>query len=154
MEENQFDALDLQILSALSADARIPFTQLAQQLDVSNSFIHQRFRKLREAGVFQHAVYRLDPLKLGYTTCAYVQIILTHARLLKDAVAEIQKIPEVVECVNLAGRYDLMLKMYARDNSHLRDIIYDRVQTMEGVEGTNTVIVFETSFLRPVPVDI
>lgn len=152
MQENQFDSFDLQIMDALSKDARIAFTQLADQLGVSNSFIHQRYRKLKDAGVLERAVYRLDALKLGYTTCAYVQIILTHSQLLHDAVEEIRKIVNIVECVNLAGRYDLMVKIYARDNSHLRDIIYDRIQSMKGVEGTNTVIVFETNFLRPVPV--
>lgn len=151
--ENQLDTFDYRILDALSKDARIHFTKLAEQLNVSNSFIHQRFKKLRDMEVLTHAVYRLDPEKLGYSTAAYVQIILDHARRMKAIVEEIKQIQEVVECVNLAGRYDLMLKIYARDNSHLRDIIYDNLQTLDGVEGTNTVIVFETNFLRPVPVE-
>lgn len=150
--ENQLDSFDYRILDVLSNDARTPFTQLAEKLKVSNSFIHQRFRKLKEAGVLTRAVYRLDPEKLGFSTCAYVQVVLDHAKHLRHTVAGIEKIHEIVECVNLAGRYDLMVKIYARDNSHLRDIIYDKVQLLEGVEGTNTVIVFETNFLRPVPV--
>jgi Lrp/AsnC family transcriptional regulator for asnA, asnC and gidA len=150
--ENQFDGLDLRIIEALSKDARIPFSQLAKQLNVSNSFIHQRFRKIKESGVLTAAVYLIDPISLGYETCAYTQIILSNARHHERVEEELKKIPEIVECVNIAGRYAVMVKIYAVNNRHLRDIIYEKIQPIEGVEETNTVVSFETSFNRNVPI--
>ena len=150
--ENKFDSMDLRIIAALSADARIPFSQLAEKLHVSNSLIHQRFKKIKDSGVLTDAVYQLDPIKLGYETCAYTQIILTNARHHKRVEEELHKIPEIVESVNLAGRYALMVKIYALNNKHLRDIVYEKIQPIEGVEETNTVVSFETSFTRNVPI--
>ena len=129
-EENQFDSLDLRIIDILSRDARIAFTQLAEMINASNSFVHQRYRKLKDAGVLKNAVYDLDPKMLGYETCAYTQIMLDHARHMDDAIGQIKEIPEVVECVNITGRYDIMVKIYAINNKHLRDIIYEKIQPM------------------------
>lgn len=149
--KNQLDPLDRDILEALTEDARIPFTQLAEQLKVSNSLIHQRVRKLREAGVLREAVFLLNPDKLGYETCAFTQIILNHVRDMQPVLEALEKIPEIVECVNIAGRYAIMVKIYAVNNQHLRDVVYEKIQGIEGVEGTNTVVAFETSFSREVP---
>ncbi|GAB4423831.1 MAG: Lrp/AsnC ligand binding domain-containing protein [Bacteroidia bacterium] len=146
-----FDPLDYDILEALTTDARVPFAQLAQQLRVSNSLVHQRVRKLKAAGVLHEPVFPLDPDALGYETCAYTLIQLTHAAHLRSVVARLREIPEIVECVNITGRYAIMAKVYAFNNSHLRDVLYEKIQPIEGVEGTNTFVVFETSFRREVP---
>ena len=150
--ENQFDSLDLRIIDLLSKDARIAFTQLAEEIKASNSFVHQRFRKLLDSGVLKRAVYLLDPKLLGYETCAYTQIMLDHARHMDFAIEKLKEIPEVVECVNITGRYDILVKIYARNNKHLRDIIYENIQPIDGVEGTNTTVLFESNFSREVPV--
>ena len=150
--ESQFDSVDFRIVHELSRDARIPYSRLAEKLNVSNSLIHQRVRKLQEAGLLTDPVYRLDAETLGYQTSAYCQIMLENARHLRPVVDELRKIPQVVECVNIAGRYAIMVKLYAINNSHLRDIIYERIQAITGVEETNTVVNFETSFSRGIPI--
>jgi len=150
--ENQFDSIDFRILHALANDARVPYSRLAEQLNVSNSLVHQRVRKLQDAGMLADPVYQLDAERLGYDTSAYCQIMLSNARYLRSVVDALRKIPEVVECVNIAGRYAIMVKLFAVNNSHLRDIIYEGIQTIAGVEETNTVVNFETSFSRGVPI--
>lgn len=144
------DPLDLEIMEALTTDARIAFSQLALRLKVSNSLIHQRVRKLKASGVLKDPVFQVNPGKLGYETCAFVQIMLTHARALYEVVEVLQGIPEIVECVNIAGRYAIMVKVYAVNNTHLRDIVYEQIQSIDEVEGTNTVVAFETPFSRGV----
>lgn len=149
--QNQLDPIDHRILHELTQDARIPFTQLAKKLKVSNTLVHQRVRKLREAGVLQNAVYQLDAWALGYQTAAFTQIMLQEATHHRTVEKELEKIPEIVECVNIAGRYAILVKICATDNRHLRDVIYEQILAIEGVEGTNTTIAFETAFSRAVP---
>ncbi|MEL7220929.1 MAG: Lrp/AsnC family transcriptional regulator [Bacteroidota bacterium] len=149
--QDQLDPIDRRILRELTQDARIPFTQLAKKLRVSNTLVHQRVKKLKENGIITEAVYLVDPWKLGYHTSAYAQIMLAHAKYHREVEKELAKIPEIVECVNIAGRYALIVKIYATNNRHLRDIIYERIQPIEGVEGTNTTISFETAFNRAMP---
>lgn len=150
--ENQFDTLDFRIVEQLSANARIAFSQLAENLGVSNSLIHQRVKKLREIGLLQEAVFQVNPEILGYKASAYCQLILAHSQDIHLVIEELRKIKEITECVNIAGRYDVIVRLYAQDNSHLRDIIYEKIQSIKGVEGTNTVIVFETAFSRNVSI--
>ena len=149
MLDYQLDYLDRELLTELGLNAKIPFTQLAEKLRISNSLVHQRVNKLKEAGILGDAVFKLDPEKLGYSTSAYVLIMLSHGKKgLEGLMQALQEIPEIVECANIAGRYDLMVKIYARDNAHLRDILYDRIDKLDGVEGTNTIISFEVAFSR------
>lgn len=145
---NQLDALDSRILNELTENARIPFSQLAKQLNVSNSLIHQRIKKLEESGTLGEAHFRLEPRHLGYETCAFTQIIITQARLLSSVISSLEAIPEIVECVNIAGRYAIMVKIFAINNRHLRDIVYEKIQVIEGIEETNTLMTFETNFMR------
>ncbi|MEL6671814.1 MAG: Lrp/AsnC ligand binding domain-containing protein [Bacteroidota bacterium] len=151
MVQNQFDHLDLEILGALTANARMAFSQLAEQLKVSNSLVHQRVNKMREAGVLKSPIFPVRPGEMGFETCAFTQIMVTNARFVDSVVSVLEQIPEIVECNNIAGRYAIMVKVYARNNSHLRDVLYEKIQPIEGVEETHTIISFETVFSRPVP---
>lgn len=151
MLENQLDPIDHLILNELTLDARISFVQLAKKLSVSNTLIHQRVRKIKETGIIENATFRIDPWKLGYETCAYTQVMLADAKQHHRVEEELEKIPEIVECVNTAGRYALLLKIYAHNNQHLRDIIYEKILPIDGIEGTNSTISFETAFIRNVP---
>ncbi|MEM9930729.1 MAG: Lrp/AsnC family transcriptional regulator [Bacteroidota bacterium] len=151
--ENQLDPIDVRIVNELTSDARISFVQLAKKLKVSNTLVHQRVKKMRANGIFGPATYRLQPLQLGYETQAYTQIMLTDAKHHRSVERELEKIKEIVECINIAGRYALLVRIFAQNNRHLRDIIYNDILAIEGVEGTNTTICFETAFERNVPLD-
>lgn len=154
MKENQLDPIDVRIVNELTLDARISFVKLAKKLKVSNTLIHQRIRKLKEAGILKNATYQLDPWTLGYQTSAYTQIILADSKNHRAVEKELSKIPEIVECVNISGRYALLAHIYAKNNRHLRDVIYEKIHTIPGVEGTNTTIAFETAFKRNIPLEI
>lgn len=153
MKKNQLDPIDSRILDELTSDARASFVQLAKKLKVSNTLIHQRVKKLREAGIIQNATYRIDPWKMGYQTCSFTQIMLKDVKDHRAVEVALSKIPEIVECVNIAGRYALLVKIFALNNRHLRDIIYEKIHPIEGVEGTNSTISFETAFIRNVPLN-
>lgn len=150
-EEIQLDAFDRRIILELTDDARIPYVQLAKRLKVSNTLIHQRIKKLKEAGILKNASFYLDPWKLGYQTSAYTHIMLENSNFHRNVESQLSEIPEIVECVNIAGRYAILVKIYAVNNRHLRNIIYEKIHPIKGVEGTNTTISFETAFRRNIP---
>lgn len=152
--KNQLDPMDIRILKELTLNARIPFIQLSKKLKVSNTLIHQRIKKLTDSGIIDHTTIQLDPLKIGYETSAYTQIMLNDSKFHRKVELALSKIPEIVECVNIAGRYALMVKIFAHSNRHLRDVIYEKIHTIDGVEGTNTTIAFETIFSRNVTLEI
>ena len=152
--KDQLDAVDMRILKELTQNARIPYSQLAEKIKVSNSLVHQRIRKMTELGFINQAVLKVNPEKLGYETCAFTQIIIKEARMLYEVVEELRKIPQIVECVNIAGRYAIIVKIFTINNTALRDVVYEQIQSIDGVEGTNTVVAFETAFNRELPIPL
>lgn len=70
----------------------------------------------------------------------------------RDAVPEFDKIPEIVECHFTTGPYTLLLKLYARDNEHLMDLLNNKIQMIPGVVGTETLISLDNSISREIPV--
>lgn len=149
----KIDKLDRKILSIISANARIPFKDVAQECGVSRAAIHQRVQRLVDVGVIVGSGYHVSPASLGYTTCTYVGITLEKGSMYKSVVAELQRIPEIVECHFTTGPYTMMVKLYARDNAHLMELLNTRLQDIEGVTGTETMISLNQSINKEVPID-
>ncbi len=150
--ENQIDSTDIRIIDALMEDGRIAYSVLADQIGSSNTLVHQRIRKLKETGVLMKPVFLISPEHIGYDTCAFVLMMIKEASQINDVIEALKKIPEVVNCVSIMGRYDLMARLYAVNNKHLQDIVHDKLQAIPGVEGTNTMVAFEVSFERQVSI--
>ncbi|MBP1637302.1 MAG: transcriptional regulator, AsnC family [Bacteroidetes bacterium] len=138
MGHHQIDRLDKKILQLISQDARIPFLEVARECNVSGAAIHQRIQKLRNLGIIKGSEFIIDTYKIGYQTCAYIGIVLTDIKKFDYVVAELKKIPEVVECHYATGKYSMFIKIYAKDNRHLLQIILEHLTLIEGVGHTET----------------
>ena len=148
----KIDNLDKKILSILSKNARIPFKDVAAECNVSRAAIHQRVQHLIEAGVITGSGFDVNPKSLGYSTCTYVDISLEKGSMYKNVVEELQHIPEVVECHFTTGPYTMMVKLYARDNEQLMELLNGKLQGIHGVVSTETLISLEQSIKREIPV--
>ena len=122
----------------ISQNARIPFLEVARECNVSGAAIHQRIQKLQQIGVIKGSEFIVDTYKIGYQTCAYIGITLKDISCFNDVVEAIRAIPEVVECHYTTGRYAMFVKLYAKDNKHLLQIILDKLSVIEGVAHTET----------------
>lgn len=145
------DLLDKKILRLISEDARIPFLEVARSCNVSGAAIHQRIQKLTSLGILKGSQFVIDPEKAGYETCAYVGLYLQNPAKFDEAVEALKKIPEVVECHYTTGGYDMFIKIYARNNHHLLNIIHDRLQPL-GLSRSESIISFNTIFNRQIPI--
>ena len=130
MIQGTIDQLDQQILELIASDARKPFLEVARQCGVSGAAIHQRIQRLFKLGILKGSQFILDPGKIGYDTCAYVGIYLKEPSDFDRVMEEITKIPEVVECHVTTGGYDMFVKLYARNNAHLMEIIQDKLRPL------------------------
>jgi Lrp/AsnC family transcriptional regulator for asnA, asnC and gidA len=148
----KIDNLDKKILSILSKNARIPFKDVAAECNVSRAAIHQRVQHLIDAHVITGSGFDVNPKSLGYSTCTYVGITLEKGSMYKDVVEELTHIPEVVECHFTTGPYTMMVKLYARDNEQLMELLNGRLQGIHGVMSTETLISLEQSIKREIPV--
>lgn len=148
----KIDYLDKKILSILSKNARIPFKDVAAECNVSRAAIHQRVQHLIDAGVITGSGFDVNPKSLGYSTCTYVGINLEKGSMYKEVVQRLQHIPEVVECHFTTGPYTMLVKLYAKDNEQLMDLLNGKLQSIPGVVATETLISLEQSLKREIPI--
>ncbi len=150
----QIDSIDRQILDILSRNARMPYLEVARMVGISGAAVHQRVQKMHDAGVINGSHFYLNPKGLGYTTCAFIgiQVSLTSTMTHEKVYSKISEIPEIVECHHISGKYSLFVKIFTKCNEHLKKIIVEQIQTIPGVNATETYISLEKGFQRQLPV--
>jgi Lrp/AsnC family transcriptional regulator for asnA, asnC and gidA len=151
MAHHNLDSLDKKILRLIAEDARVPFLEVARACNVSGAAIHQRIQKLTNLGILKGSQFIIDPEKIGYETCAYVALYLRNPESYDHVVEALKKIPEVVECHTTTGGMDLFIKMYARNNHDMMQIIHDKLQPL-GLSRSETIISFNAAFDRQLPI--
>ena len=152
MGKYQLDELDEQILGLIANNARIPFLEVARACNVSGAAIHQRIQRLMSQGIIKGSEFVIDPEKIGLETCAYVGLYLKDPGQFDEVVKALEQIPEVVECHFTTGPYTMMVKLYARDNEQLMDLLNNKLQGINGVMSTETLISLEQSIKREIPI--
>ena len=153
MSENlKIDNLDRKILDIITKNARIPYLEVARECNVSGAAIHQRVQRLIKIGVIKGSEFKVDPVMVGFKTCAYIGVFLEHPGLYKEVIKKFDKISEIIECHYTTGNYSLFIKVYTKDNEHLRVILTDKIQSIPGIVRTETLISLEESINRQIPV--
>lgn len=146
------DLLDRKILKIITVDARRSFKEIAAHCGVSRAAIHQRVVRMVEKGTITGSGYQVSPKYLGFGTCTYIGIKLERGSMYNDAVGQLVNIPEIVECHFTTGPYTMLVKLYSRDNEHLKDLLNNKIQQIPGVTSTETMISLEQSIARTIPI--
>lgn len=136
------DEVDRRIVDVLRADARISVRDLAARAGISRASAYARLRALRERGVIRGFTVDLDHRALGLGVSAYV-----HVRIKQNSWKSFRDkawaIEEAAHVALVAGDFDCVMLVRARDTEHLRDLVLERVQALPEVLATQTVLVFE-----------
>jgi Lrp/AsnC family transcriptional regulator for asnA, asnC and gidA len=147
------DELDIKILTVLLDNARMPYTDVATKVHTSSGTVHVRMKKLESLGVVQGAQLLINPSNIGYDICAFLGIYLEKGSLYKQVVKQMEAIPEIVEAHYITGAYSILAKLVCRDTQHLRHVLNDKLQAIEGIARTETFISLEASIQRPTPLE-
>jgi len=150
MANYHIDTTDQKILGFLVKNARMPFLEIARECGVSGAAIHQRVKRLEANGVITGSRLLVKPQALGLNVCVFISVTLTEANKYSEVVAALRKIPEIVECHFVTGRYTLLLKMYCLDNDHLMDILLNTIQKIPYIQATDTMIALDEAIDRQI----
>ena len=139
------DTYDTAILKAVSANARITITDLADQINLSKSPTQTRLRRLEKEGFIRGYTAQLNPVKLGLAYIAFVEVKLSDTRegTLTAFNQEILKTPEIEQCHMIAGKFDYLLKIRTSDIQAYRHVLGERVSALPSVAHTSTNVVME-----------
>jgi Lrp/AsnC family transcriptional regulator for asnA, asnC and gidA len=146
----EIDNTDLKILEILMQDAKRPYTEVAKKVFVSQGTVHVRMNKLQEAGIVEKTTLRINYAKLGFDITAFIGIYLEKSALYEQVLEKLKQIPEITNIHYTTGNYSMFVKIHCRDTNHLKEVLHDKMQQVEGIERTETMISLEESLDRSV----
>ncbi|GIU96635.1 MAG: AsnC family transcriptional regulator [Actinomycetota bacterium] len=144
------DERDLDILAVLQEDARATYADVARRVGLSASAVHDRVRKLEQAGVIRGYRAVVDPEAVGLYVTALIAATPFDAGQPDDLPERVAGFPEVEDCYSVAGEANYILKVRTRTTSELEDLIRRLRETAH--VATRTTIALSIPFEdRPIP---
>ncbi len=134
------DGIDKIILRALMKEARTSINIISKAAQISGAAVHQRLKKLEKSGVISGSEIIINPKVLGYKTVAFIGVYLDKAMRNPEAVKQLKRIPEIIECHYTTGDWSIFIKILCQDNEHLMNVLNDKIQSIEGISRTETFI--------------
>lgn len=141
------DRIDRDILAILQRDCTTPRSRIAERVGLSPPSVHERIRKLEDAGIIEGYHARLDARRLGNDVTAFIGVRLQHPRQIDAFDSEVLALAAIQECHHVTGDYTLMMKVKTRDTGGLEELI-GALRSMEGVQSTVTMVVLSTQTER------
>jgi Lrp/AsnC family leucine-responsive transcriptional regulator len=137
------DNIDLQILKHLQENSNINTKELASKLFLTVTPVYERIKRLERDGYIMKYVALLDKKKLNLGMTVFCNVRLKeHAKNVgSNFVKDIVALPEIIECYNIAGDYDFMLKILVEDMSSYQDFVMNKLSTIENIGNTQSVFV-------------
>ena len=146
MESNyQIDNIDRGILSELMINAKAPYTEIAKKLIVSAGTIHVRMKKMEDAGIVKNSRLHINYELLGFDMTAFLGIYLEKGSTYTDVIKQLNLIPEIVEAHYTTGVYSIFAKIRCKNTKHMRQILNEEIQSIKGIQRTETIISLEQS---------
>ena len=130
------DRTDLRLLALLQSDARLTTTELAERVALTTAPAWRRLRRLEDEGYVRGYHARLDAARLGWGVTAFVSVMLekhtpASGRAFED---QVRAIPQILECHNVSGRYDFLLRVVASDLESFGRFARDTIRALPGVK--------------------
>lgn len=144
MEHYEIDNLDRALLELLHKDARTPFLEIAKKLNVSGGTIHVRFNKLKLAGIIRGTHVDIDFAAVGFTISAFIGINLQNAREHKSVKEKLARLPNVTEIHFTTGKHNLFIKVLAKNTRDFHLFLTEKVQTIDEIQSTETLIILDS----------
>jgi Lrp/AsnC family transcriptional regulator, regulator for asnA, asnC and gidA len=144
------DKVDRQILAILMKDAGMAYTEIAKQIHVSGGTVHVRMKKLEQMGVVKGSNLVVDYTLLGYDICAFLGIYLDKSSMYDEVAEKLKQIPEIVGANYTTGLYNIFAKIVCKDTNHLKEVLHDKIQNIQGIQRTETFISLDESINRSV----
>jgi Lrp/AsnC family transcriptional regulator, leucine-responsive regulatory protein len=149
------DGKDRRILQLVQRDSTTAQAEIARKVGLSTAAVNERLRKLRKGGVIKRFSAQVDPVSVGVTVTAFVEVFLEHPRFEPAFLGDVRNIDEVLECHHVTGEASLLLKVRARDMGALQRLLLHELGGHDGVRRTRTVMVLSTvkeeTYIEPAP---
>ncbi|GAA4098763.1 Lrp/AsnC family transcriptional regulator [Mucilaginibacter panaciglaebae] len=140
---NELDEIDIKLLKLLGEDSNVTTKELAGRVNLSPSPVFERVKRLEAGGYIKKYIALIDAEKLDYGLIVFCNIRLKqHDKSIgHEFVTDIMRLNEVVECYNISGDYDFLLKVYARNMKHYQDFVFNKLGSVKSIGSTHSTFV-------------
>ncbi|MFD2601700.1 MULTISPECIES: Lrp/AsnC family transcriptional regulator [Flavobacterium] len=147
MKENYsaegIDTIDLQLLNILHENSNHTTKELAKMVNLSPSPVFERVKRLEKNGYIKKYIAILDAEKLnqGFTVFCNIRLKQHDRNIGNEFVKDILAIDEIIECYNISGDYDFLLKVTVRDMKHYQDFVFNKLGSVTSIGSTHSMFV-------------
>jgi len=140
------DATDKKILTILQKDGRVTNARIAQEVSLSPPAVLERVRRLEASGIIEKYVAILDRELAGFGVQTIVMVCLSHHQIssLESVKERLTKMDEVLECLQLTGEVDFLLKVAVKDMTSYTDFVNNKLSGIPGIQNVKTSFILET----------
>ena len=138
------DDKDRNILEALQLDARLTQAEIGRRGGLSAAAVNERIKRLDEDGVIRRWTVLVDDQLVGAEITAFIEVFIDRPSHEEEFVALVSSLPQVQECHFVTGDFTCLVKAKVANRQELRELIFDRINALEGVRQTRTYIVLAT----------
>jgi len=140
---DKLDKVDTQLLQLLGENAKLTIKELADRVNLSHTPVFERVKRLELNGYIKKYIALIDAEKLNYGLVVFCNIKLKQhdKRIGHEFVADILRLGEVVECYNISGDFDFLLKVYAKDMKHYQDFVFNKLGSVKSIGSTHSTFV-------------
>ena len=135
---SELDDLDYQIVTRLQENARLPFTQIAKEIGVTEKTIRIRVQQMQEEGILS-LVGIVNPIKAGILVQTMIQVAVEN-HLLENVIEVMNDIHEIRLVILTSGDYQLLIQVFTRDYHELSNFLVNRLNKIDGITKTNVII--------------
>ncbi|WP_025124657.1 Lrp/AsnC family transcriptional regulator [Myroides odoratimimus] len=137
---HNLDETDLKLLRILCDNSNLTTKEIALQVNLSTTPVFERIKRLEKEGFIKKYIALIDAEKLNKGFIVFCNIKLKqHERLINNKfVEDIMLIDEVVECYNISGDFDFILKVYANDMKHYQDFVFNKLAMVDSIGSTHS----------------
>ena len=143
IKPNLLDYINCRILDVLSKNSPLPFVELAKQIGISDATIHTRVRKLLTLGIIKKFTIFVDNDLLGYDHLAFINLKIEKGRT-EETTTNLMEIDEILEIHEIYDKFDLLIKIRSKNLDNLRDIIVNKILSINYVKETELMTVLRT----------
>jgi Lrp/AsnC family transcriptional regulator for asnA, asnC and gidA len=140
---DHLDDVNLKILDILSRDSSTPFVEIAKQIGISDATVHIRVRRLTAAGIISKFTISVNNNLLGYDHLAFMGINVEPGSA-EEVTVNLTNIDEVLEIHEMHGRFDLLLKIRAKDLNQMREIVVNKIRKLPNIIETELMTVLKS----------
>ncbi len=139
------DAIDRKILMLLQENAKLSQAEVARAVGLTAPSVNERIRKLERGGAIRAYVALVDERKVGHDIAAFVEVFIEHPKFELEFIRSVQPLDEVLECHHITGEYSFLLKVRVTDMNAFRRLLIEKLNTVQGVRQTRTLMVLATA---------